>query len=301
MLLLLLLLLVCSLSIVSATSDGGEEATSEDATSVEEDETSYVLELDEDNFHRTVLDTTKNFLVEIYSGATEWSQAYAPTYEKVAAVFKDEGNCVVAKIDVNKYRQIAKIYEWGGFMRFFLFPADVRVDGELYEGSRSLDALVAFLNHKCGTSRLPDGRLDTSKGRLPAFDKLAADFVVTMETLKDDATKEKETGIYYTTVMKKMLEEDGDSFVTEEMARLQKILQGYMTSEKRAETIARYNILSVFNGGSGDEDAVEGEGHVTPDDEVKKDAGKVRRPDDVIMETLMTGQTVSGKMEKKEL
>jgi len=272
-----------------------DSTTNKDATSENDAPEQYVVDLDEDNFHRTVLDTTKNFIVEFYSGVTEWSKSYAPTYEKVAQVFKDEPNCVVAKVDINKYRNLGRIYEWGGMMKFYFFPADKRIDGELYQGSRALNHFVEFLNEKCGTNRLPDGRLDTSKGRLPSFDKLSNDFFVTMGTL-DNTTKE--AGTYYINVMKKIME-NGDSFVADEMARLEKVLKEYMTSEKRVSTITRYNILKHFSKqGATEEDVVEGEGHVTPDE---GEGDKIKSVDDILMEAAMTGQPVTGNIHQSEL
>ena len=60
------------------------------------EEQHYVRDLTEDNFYDVVLDTNVNVLVMFYSHVTVWSKQYVPTYKKVAEIFKDEPNCVVA-------------------------------------------------------------------------------------------------------------------------------------------------------------------------------------------------------------
>lgn len=49
-------------------------------------------------------------------------------------------------------------------------------DPELYEGERTAEAFVAYMNEKCGTQRSPKGGLNEQAGRLPDFDTLAEKF-----------------------------------------------------------------------------------------------------------------------------
>lgn len=263
-----------------------------------------VKELTENDFYDVVLDTNINVLVEFYSDATTWSQNYAPTYAKLAKVFKDEQNCIVAKVNVNKYRQLGKIYEWGGFMKFWFFAADVRQDGVLYKGGRTLEELVKFLNEKCGTNRKKDGGLDVSKGRLASYDKLASTFIQTV--VKTNLTVD-DIGVYYVNTMKKITEQ-GVKYVDTEMSRLETILGGYMRVEKRGSTISRLNVLKFFK------QLIDNEQHDrrenTEEEEINesstdnqdnhKEKESPKNADDIIKSVLNGGAT-SGVIEEKEL
>ena len=46
-----------------------------------------------------------------------------------------------------------------------------------YQGDRSLEDMVEFVNDNAGTARRADGTVDTAYGRLPEVDKVLADWV----------------------------------------------------------------------------------------------------------------------------
>jgi len=261
-------------------------------------------DLTEDNFYDVVMDTNVNVMVMFYSDATTWSKQYMPTYEKVAEVFEHEHNCVVAKLNVNKYRQLMKIYDYRAFMKFWFFPADSTVDGELYQSGRTLEKLVDFLNERCGTNRKYDGTLDTKKGRVETYDDLASTFIQTITNNTDNSTES--TGSYYVHVMKKIADK-GVGYVNEEMIRLHNILGGYLKTEKRKETITRLNILKHFNRLINNEQEEE-EKTVEDSTESENDANKstkegeevVKSTDDIITSAL-GGEATSGTIHKDQL
>ena len=58
-------------------------------------------------------------------------------------------------------------------MLALFLPTDAPVD---YDGERTEEAFVEFLNEKCGTHRTVGGLLDDKAGRLEQLDALAAKF-----------------------------------------------------------------------------------------------------------------------------
>ena len=78
--------------------------------------------------------------------------------------------------DAQNNRPLATKYEIGSFPTIKFFPkgSSEPVD---YDGARTEDAFIAFLNEKCGTHRSPGGLLDDTAGRLAELDALAQKFV----------------------------------------------------------------------------------------------------------------------------
>ena len=65
-----------------------------------------------------------------------------------------------------------------------------------------------------------------------------------LQSIKQYPDEEK-TGEYYLKVMKK-ISEKGNTFVETEISRLQKLLEGHLTGDKRDEMYKRMNVLNVF-------------------------------------------------------
>lgn len=89
-------------------------------------------------------------------------------------------------------------------------PAD---EPEDYDGPRSEEAFVEFLNEKCGTQRAPGGGLTELAGRLPEFDTLASQFVAAAGEARDAIYKDASalaasvgpTASHYVRVMEKVV------------------------------------------------------------------------------------------------
>jgi protein disulfide-isomerase-like protein len=69
-----------------------------------------VTVLTPENFDQVVLDPTKDVLVEFYAPWCGHCKQLAPTYDKLATVFKQEPEVVIAKIDADKYKDLASKY-----------------------------------------------------------------------------------------------------------------------------------------------------------------------------------------------
>lgn len=218
------------------------------------------LVLTKDNFDQHVLDPTKNVLVEFYAPWCGHCKSLAPTYEKVAETFKNEPKCIVAKVDADSEKELGSRFGISGFPTIKFF-SKTNKDGEEYSSGRSEQAFIDFLNEKCGTNRVSGGGIDEKAGRIDAFDTAAETFMQKpderenlISQLADTAANEsdagyKKSGEYYVKVMKK-IQEKGEEYVTKELARLQRMLEGHMTSDKRDSMFKRKNILNVFAGGS---------------------------------------------------
>lgn len=215
-----------------------------------------VLDLTNENFDGHVMDSTKNVLVEFYAPWCGHCKNLAPVYEKVAQAFKSESKCVVARVDADAEKDLGSRFGVSGFPTIKFF-SKTNKDGEEYNAGRSEQDFIDFLNEKCGTQRVSGGGVNDAAGRVDAYDAAAKKFmenVAERDSIMADLTNsnsaetdadKKKSGDYYVKFMKKILEK-GDSYVTTEIARLERMLEGAMVADKRDNMFKRKNILNQF-------------------------------------------------------
>ncbi|KXJ23781.1 protein disulfide-isomerase like 2-1 [Exaiptasia diaphana] len=219
-----------------------------------------VLTLDPTNFDKIVKDTNKDVLVEFYAPWCGHCKNLAPTYEKVGQAFKNEPNCVIAKVDADGHRDLGERYGVSGFPTIKFFPKTNK-DGEEYSGGRSEEDFINFMNEKCGTKRTPGGGLNDEAGRIEAFDEFAKNFMAQKDKRESiyeeakglvDKQEDQKMAKYYVKVMEKVTKV-GDEFITKETSRMERLLGGQISSAKKDEFTKRTNILGQFAGAKKDE------------------------------------------------
>jgi len=218
---------------------------------------SAVVDLDNNNFDKIVKDSNKDVLVEFYAPWCGHCKNLAPDYEKVAAAFAGEENVVVAKIDADKYKEIAGKFGVTGFPTIKWFPKAEKATPEPYDGARDVQSFVNYINRKAGVNRLANGRLAETAGRIAALDTLATKFVSAAADARaaiiDEAQKavdaltevEQKIGKLYVKTMSSIASNAG--FVAAETSRLARMLEGSLAAKKIDEFTVRMNILSAFN------------------------------------------------------
>jgi len=208
------------------------------------------------NFDKIVLDANKNVLVEFYAPWCGHCKSLAPTWEKLATIFKNDPNVVIANVDADKHKDLGSRFGVSGFPTIKFFSKSNK-EGTPYNGGRDLADLVKFINTEAGTKRLVDGKLDESVGRVDALDALAKQFTSDAKGRADIVKKaeaevaklsgvEAERAQFYVKYMNAILKK-GDDFLTSEKDRLSKLLDGgNLASGKGDEFVVRKNILSQF-------------------------------------------------------
>ncbi|KAK0551708.1 hypothetical protein OC846_003200 [Tilletia horrida] len=124
-----------------------------------------VLALNADTFHGVVFDQGKDVFVKFYAPWCSHCKKLAPRYEKVAKLFAEHPSCMVTTFnsDPPAERAIAKEHKIRGFPTLKFYPSQTntrtnatKAEPEEYRGARSPEALVEFLNSRCGTElKLP--------------------------------------------------------------------------------------------------------------------------------------------------
>jgi len=181
-------------------------------------------------------------------------KALAPKYEKLAKVFADEPAVGIASVDCDANADLCQQYGVSGYPTIKFFSKTDK-DGDAYNGGRELEDLVIFINEKAGTERLPSGGLTEKAGRVAELDDLADEFMSNHKAAfaKVDAViaavKEGEKALaeYYKTVMKQVMER-GVSFVSGEIARLEKMIASKSVAGSKITDFAKkLNILKQFD------------------------------------------------------
>jgi protein disulfide-isomerase A6 len=216
---------------------------------------SDVSVLDSANFDSVVLNDKKHVLVEFYAPWCGHCKKLAPIWDKLASIFKNDDNVVIANIDADKYGDVGGKYGVSGFPTIKFFPKDNKA-GVAYEGGRELSDFVKYINEKAGTKRTESGRLEESAGRISQLDEIVSNFLsstskaeelkkaeVIVKSLAGDVVKHGETYLSY---MKAIIKK-GQDVVESEVSRLGKMLDsGSLTPSKVDEFTVRKNILSQF-------------------------------------------------------
>ncbi|KAJ4892526.1 Protein disulfide-isomerase like 2-1 [Raphanus sativus] len=215
-----------------------------------------VVVLTPDNFDAIVLDQNKDVLVEFYAPWCGHCKSLAPTYEKVATVFKQEEGVVIANLDADAHKSLGEKYGVSGFPTLKFFPKDNKA-GQDYNGGRDLDDFVSFINEKVGTSRDSKGQLTSKAGIVESLGALVKELVAASEDekkailsrIEEEASNLKGStaryGKLYASLAKKYIEK-GSGYATKEAERLGRVLSKSISPVKADEFTLKRNILNTF-------------------------------------------------------
>ncbi|KAF9336498.1 hypothetical protein BG006_008417 [Podila minutissima] len=206
-------------------------------------------------FEDKVLNSKKNVLVEFYAPWCGHCKNLAPIYEKVGRDFANEKNIIIAKVDATVEKVSAAKYGVSGYPTIKFFA----VDGSVveYEGGRSEQDFVHYINGRVGTRRTVGGRLSADTGRIEKLDLLAKKFAQASAAADKKAVSEEAIVLaaelqdmhasakQYARVFEKAAV--APEFVETEAARLAKIADSGTLSAAKADDFAvRQNILAAF-------------------------------------------------------
>jgi len=108
-----------------------------------------VLELTPENFD-SVVDGSKGAFVEFYAPWCGHCKNLAPEYEIVGETFDKDSSVVIAKVDADAHKDLGGRFGVQGFPTLKWFPKGSKTP-ESYEGGRTADDIVTFINNKAGT------------------------------------------------------------------------------------------------------------------------------------------------------
>jgi protein disulfide-isomerase A6 len=213
-----------------------------------------------DNFDTIVKDKTKDVLVEFYAPWCGHCKRLEPDYEKVAKSFEGEDSVVVAKVDADAHKSLGQEFGVSGYPTIKFFPKDNKA-GEDYNGGRTPEDFVKFLNDRSGVQRQVGGGYSDTAGRIDEFDQLVETFKTSDDKksvlkqaealLASDSIKSHANhGVakFYTLAMKRIADgaHHAKDWATTEIARLDRLLSGSIKPADRAQFSKRKNIVKLF-------------------------------------------------------
>lgn len=212
--------------------------------------------VDHTTFDEVVLNSDSDVLVSFTAPWCGHCKNLKPTWDTVAKDFASESKCIIANFDADAApnKPIAEKYGVNSYPTIKFFPKGHKDQPEDYEGGRSEEAFIEFLNEKCGTQRAPGGGLTELAGRLPELDSLASQFFAATGAARDaiykDASQLAENlgpaATHYVRVMEKVVN-GSEEYVEKEAKRLASILKKRtLAPAKLDELKIKSNILSAF-------------------------------------------------------
>jgi len=136
--------------------------------------TADVLHLNENEF-AMLMDRSTNLLVEFYAPWCGHCKSLAPEWKIAGETFTENDDIKIIAIDATQAPKLSDDYQIEGFPTIKFFPKG-SVEPEDYEGGRTADDIVKWVNDKIGTSRklktvpssvvvLGSGNFDKIKGK----------------------------------------------------------------------------------------------------------------------------------------
>ncbi|KAH8612603.1 Thioredoxin Thioredoxin like domain [Trypanosoma vivax] len=219
-------------------------------------EAKRVVELDKTNFDKVALDAAKDALVMFYAPWCGHCKRLHPTFEEVAKVYQNEKDLVIANLDAadSANSELATRYNVKGFPTLVFLPKGDKSKPVPYESERTLDAFVKFVNERANKRRLATGELEKTVGVNEQLTKLVRDMVkaggnrqeaerLLAEVQQALSPSLGEGATHYLRIATKVLEAGAD-YVAKESERVDRLLKGRITGDKRDSLTIRANILA---------------------------------------------------------
>lgn len=182
-------------------------------------------------------------------------KSLAPIWEQVASDYASEPNVLIAKVDAEAENSKATAQDQGvkSYPTIKYFPKGSTTP-ESYEGGRTEQDILSFMNEKAGVHRMTGGKLDEIAGTIPSLDTIVSrltggESIASLSEQITNAAKasKDQYAEYYVKVSDKLSKNAG--YVEKELTRLQGLIQkGGLAPEKIDDLTSRSNILRRFKG-----------------------------------------------------
>ena len=182
-------------------------------------------------------------------------KSLAPIWEQVATDYASEPNVLIAKVDAEAENSKATAQDQGvkSYPTIKFFPKG-STHPEPYEGGRTEQDILSFMNDKAGVHRTIGGKLNEIAGTIPSMDTIISRLTggesigSLSEQITNTAKASKDKyAEYYVKVSDKLSKNAG--YAEKELARLQGLIKkGGLAPEKMDDLTSRSNILRRFKG-----------------------------------------------------
>lgn len=188
-------------------------------------------------------------------------KSLAPTWESVATDYAAEPSVLIAKVDAEaeNSKSTAEAQGVKSYPTIKYFPKGSTTP-EPYEGGRTEQDILEFMNLKAGTHRTVGGGLDSKAGVIGSLDTIVGKMTAggSLASVSAEITKAAK-GLqgkyvdYYIKVLDKLGKSQG--YAEKELARLEGLIKkGGLAPEKLDDLVSRSNILRTFTAKGAEKD-----------------------------------------------
>ncbi|GAA5962297.1 hypothetical protein JCM3765_004738 [Sporobolomyces pararoseus] len=236
----------------------------------------YSTVLTPQNFDNVIASQTEGTLVAFFAPWCGHCKSLEPVWSRIAEAFDGDDRCKVAHFNADEptARSISSKYGVSGFPTLkFLTPSSKGSKIDTYQGPRTEEAFLDYLNEKCGTQKGKGGILNELVGRIPKLDTIAKSYlgvgpssfrkalfekakeIIKSSSEEGGVKKGQEMKDYYLRLFKKweqLTEEnvgEAKEWIEKELKRLRKLAEkkGQIQVQKLEEVKMKQNILAVFS------------------------------------------------------
>ncbi|KAL8781636.1 MAG: hypothetical protein Q9194_000277 [Teloschistes cf. exilis] len=211
------------------------------------------VELLNDQTFKQNIGQDKDVLVAFTAPWCGHCKSLAPVWETVAKDFTAEPRVLIAKVDAEaeNSKSTAEAQGVKSYPTIKYFPRGSTTP-ETYEGGRSEQAVLDFMNQKAGTHRTVGGGLDTNAGIIASLDMIVQKLTAggSLAAVSQEASSaalglKDRYAEYYVKVFEKLGKSEG--YVQKELGRLEGLIKkGGLAPEKLDDVVSRSNILRTF-------------------------------------------------------
>ena len=133
-----------------------------------------VVNLNQANFRKTVLESDEMWFVEFYAPWCGHCQQLEPTWEKLAKILK--GVVKVGAVNADEEKQLGGQYQIQGFPTIKFFGFNKKKDPETYQGGRDAESMANYAQQKVsqGVKHRLKGKDSSSGSKSQSSDKKAS-------------------------------------------------------------------------------------------------------------------------------
>ena len=203
-----------------------------------------MVELNPLNFEKRITEEKCTF-VTFYAPWCGHCKRFLPQARIAATSFVGEPNVSVAKVNCEEYHELCQNWGVEGFPTIKLFKGSLE-EPLKYEGQRTAQGVVEFINAQCGTQREVGGLLNSLAGLVEEAAPAVQEFLSGAHEAAMEKIKKIKGAEFYLKVMERYLQK-GKEQVVKDMDTMMGILTAKKSSWLAMDGMKkRYNVFAQF-------------------------------------------------------
>jgi protein disulfide-isomerase A6 len=183
-------------------------------------------------------------LAFLYGNYVELTQSHAYSLRTLADIFEFDENITMATWNCAKFPDLCNTISADGLPAIGLCNHG---KWRKYSGINTVEEMVAFVNHWCGTERTANGMLNESAGTVAKADKVVSEFLTAVDKRAIiEKAKEIQGAELYVKAMERFIEK-GQEQIEKDVQQMNSAIEQRKGSPKVLDMVKRrYNVFRKF-------------------------------------------------------